>query len=210
MASRIHFIRHGITEGNQKKWFYGQADIPVTKEGLEYLAELREQNIYPVMPEDTDFYTSGLLRTEQTFETIFGKKEHKQIKLLQEMNFGEYECKSYEESKGNPEFDKWSWDETGDVSLPGGESRNAFSARISEGLRELRGYHRLKELSHRHSGMDAVSAIVCHGGVIGSMMNEMFPEEKDNMWAWIPDPGFGYTVEFVNGDPVSYTKIEKK
>ena len=207
MVSKIHFIRHGITEGNQKKWFYGQADIPVTQEGLDYLAKLREDGIYPELPEDADFYTSGLLRTEQTFKVIFGEREHRSIKKLQEMNFGEYECKTYEESKGNPEFDKWAWDETGKVALPGGESKIEFSARISEGLKELRGYHRLKEFSHRHSGKDAVSVIVCHGGVIGSMMYEMFPDEKENMWAWIPDPGFGYSVSFENSEPVSYERI---
>ena len=209
MISKIHFIRHGITEGNQKKWFYGQTDLPVTPEGLEYLAKLRDDGIYPDFPEDTEFYTSGLLRTEQTFKTIFGEREHKAIKNLQEMDFGEYECRSFDESNGEPAFDKWAFDETDEVALPGGESKKEFNARISEGLKELRGYHRLKELSHRHSGKDAVSLIVCHGGVIGSMMNELFPEERDNMWAWIPNPGFGYTVSFQDGEPVSYEKIEE-
>lgn len=35
MISRIYLIRHGITEGNQKKWFYGAADIPLAEEGLQ-------------------------------------------------------------------------------------------------------------------------------------------------------------------------------
>ena len=72
MASKIYLIRHGITEGNQKKWFYGAADIPLAEEGKEELKKLKEKNIYPEIPEDADLYTTGLLRTEQTFEILFG------------------------------------------------------------------------------------------------------------------------------------------
>lgn len=210
MNSRIYFIRHGITEGNQKRWFYGAADIPLAVEGVEMLKELTREEIYPAVPEDTDFYTTGLLRTEQTFDLIFGEKEHRTIEALQEMRFGEYECNSYEDLKEDPVFEAWCWDETGDAQLPGAETRNQFAKRISEGLKELRGYHRLKELSHRHSGMDAVSVIVCHGGVISASMQELFPEVKGNMWDWMPEPGFGYRVDFENGDPVSYEKIQRK
>lgn len=209
MVSKIHFIRHGITEGNKKKWFYGRADIPLLEEGKENLQLLKEKNIYPEIPEDADCYTSGLIRTEQTFEIIFGNRKHKIIDNLKEMDFGECECTTYDEMKGNPEFDIWAWDTTGDARLPGGETKNEFNARISKGLAELRGYHRLKELSHRHSGMDAISVIVCHGGVIGSMMHEMFPGQRENFWAWIPNPGFGYTVDFEKGKPVTYKEIEE-
>ena len=44
---KIHFIRHGITEGNLKRWHYGWADIPLAPEGMETLKRLREENIYP-------------------------------------------------------------------------------------------------------------------------------------------------------------------
>ena len=40
MASKIYLIRHGITEGNQKKWFYGAADIPLADEGREELRRI--------------------------------------------------------------------------------------------------------------------------------------------------------------------------
>lgn len=44
------------------------------------------------------------------------------------------------------------------------ESRQPdFIKRACRGLDELTGFHRLKELSHRHSGKDAVSIMVCHG-----------------------------------------------
>lgn len=178
MVSKIYLIRHGITEGNQKKWFYGAADLPLADEGIAALEKAASGGIYPQIPEDADCYTTGLLRTEQTFELIFGERNHGVIRNLREMEFGDHECKSYEELKDNEEFSAWCWDETGEAVLTGGETKNAFAARISAGLRELVGYHRLKELSHRHDGKDAITVVICHGGVISAVMQELFPAAK--------------------------------
>lgn len=207
MVSRIYLIRHGITEGNQKRWFYGKADLPLAEVGRETLKDLAARGIYPHIPEDADCYTTGLLRTEQTFQIIFGERPRKVIHNMREMEFGDYECQTYDQLKDYELFDQWCYDQSGDAKLPGGESRNEFAARISEGLKELIGYHRLKELSHRHSGKDAISVLVCHGGVISAAMQELFPEVNGNMWDWIPDPGFGYMVEFEEGEPIMYEKI---
>ncbi|MBQ1471194.1 MAG: histidine phosphatase family protein, partial [Eubacterium sp.] len=32
MESKLILIRHGITEGNLKRWFYGAVDIPLTED----------------------------------------------------------------------------------------------------------------------------------------------------------------------------------
>ena len=207
MASRIYLIRHGITEGNQKMWFYGKADLPLAKEGEEKLRKLAKKDIYPKITGDVDCYTTGLLRTEQTFEILFGRQPHREISLLREMNFGDYECSTYDQLKDYSDFERWCYDETGDVKLPGGESRNEFAARIEAGLKELLGYHRLKELSHRYSGRDAISVVVCHGGVISTMMQMLFPDVKANMWDWTPAPGFGYMIEFEKGETKMYEKL---
>lgn len=208
MVSKIYLIRHGITEGNQKKWFYGAADLPLAEEGIAALEKAASGGIYPQIPEDADCYTTGLLRTEQTFELIFGERNHGVIRNLREMEFGDHECKSYEELKDNEEFSAWCWDETGEAVLTGGETKNAFAARISAGLRELVGYHRLKELSHRHDGKDAITVVICHGGVISAVMQELFPTAKGSMWDWMPEPGFGYAVEFKDGEPASFEEIK--
>lgn len=207
MASKIYFIRHGITEGNLKRWFYGATDVPLAEEGMAELRRLKAKGIYPEVPDDADMYTTGLIRTEQTFEILFGDREHKVIENFKEMSFGKYECSTYDELKQYEDFDKWAWDTTGDVKLPGAESKNEFAARIAEGLKELRGYHALKELSHRYSGADSVSVVVCHGGVIAASMMLLFPQVNGNMWDWMPNPGFGYCIEFENGEPSMYTKI---
>ena len=205
--SYIVLIRHGITEGNQKRWFYGSVDIPLAAEGEAQLARHREKGLYPELPEDARFFTSGMLRTRQTLEIIYGQKEAEAIPELAEMNFGDFECKTYEELKEDEDFLEWMLDETGQKGPRGVEPRNHFAARVSEGLHKLIAAHRMKEWSHRHGGEDACSVVVCHGGVISAMMQELFPGIAGNMFDWIPDPGLGYIVEMEEGDPVGYQRI---
>ena len=40
MRSKICLIRHGITEGNKNRLYYGYADIPLAEEGIAALKEL--------------------------------------------------------------------------------------------------------------------------------------------------------------------------
>ncbi|WP_312648529.1 histidine phosphatase family protein [Aminipila sp.] len=202
--SYIHFIRHGTTEGNLKRWYYGHTDLPLLEEGKELLASLKKENIYPKVPE-ADFYTSGLIRTEETFRIIFGDKEHGILEDFREMSFGDYEKHSYEELKDIPEYQTWISDETGNTSPPNGESPQVFRARVGKGLKQLMGLHKLKEFSVRHAGKEAHSVVVCHGGVISAVMSQSFPEEDKHFFAWIPEPGHGYTIKIKEGKPVSYS-----
>ena len=41
MKSRICLIRHGITEGNKRRLYYGHADIPLAPEGVEELKKVK-------------------------------------------------------------------------------------------------------------------------------------------------------------------------
>lgn len=203
MKSQIHLIRHGITEGNQKRYYYGAADIPLAPEGVEKLQELVKKDFYP-KADSADFYTTGKQRTEQTLRLIYGEREHGQIPELTEMNFGEFEMKSYEELKGLPEYQAWIGDQTGNAAPPEGESILDFQKRIQGGLKILIGRHRLKELSVRHCGDDAISILVCHGGTIGAILESVFPNQKEHFFKWVPDPGHGYTLTLKDGEIIEY------
>ncbi|MBR5129040.1 MAG: histidine phosphatase family protein, partial [Firmicutes bacterium] len=48
MISCIHFIRHGITEGIQNRWYYGSTDMPLVEEGVNEVLDLKANNIYPL------------------------------------------------------------------------------------------------------------------------------------------------------------------
>ena len=207
MRSYIHFIRHGITEGIINKWYYGSADLPLTDEGYEALRELMAEGIYPPLG-DADCYTSGMLRADQTLKVIYGNVPFKTIPLLREMNFGSWECKTFNELQKEPEYEEWINNKEGSFTFPGGgDSVISFNERIQKGLKERCGYQRLKELSHRHSGKDAVSIMVCHGGTIAAAMEGWFPGDRENFWQWIPATGRGFTVEFKESEPFSYKAI---
>ena len=93
----LHLIRHGITEGNQKNWIYGGIDIPLAPEGEAALAALRDQGIYPNY-DDTEYWTSGMRRTEQTLSILFGPRPHRRIPAMKEISFGIYACSPEESS----------------------------------------------------------------------------------------------------------------
>ena len=206
MRSQIHLIRHGITVGNKNRLFYGASDIELSPEGIEALKGQAAEGMYPY-EENSDFYTSGMKRTEHTLELIYGEREHEIISEFREVNCGIYEMKSYAELKGNETFEAWLADSTGKTTPEGGESIVAFNERVQEGFRKLIGKHRLKELSVRHNGKPAVSTVVCHGGVICAIMQECFPGKYDHFFKWMPDPGHGYTLTMEDGEIIEYEKF---
>lgn len=60
---KLHLIRHGQTEGNQKGLFVGRTDMPVSEEGFDELSRLRDTYEYPRVGA---VYTSPLRRCIQT------------------------------------------------------------------------------------------------------------------------------------------------
>jgi len=200
MNSYIYLIRHGITEANQKRLYYGASDVPLADTGMEELAKLVEDGVYPEI-KNGDFYTTGLRRTEQTLSLIFGRREHSVIEELREMNFGVFEMKSHEALKDDPDYVTWVSDKSRAMPCPEGESILGFYKRIS------RGFDSLVERHNRQSGAGsrpAVSVVVCHGGAIAAIMEKCFPREKENFYQWIPDPGHGYKLILQDSEINSY------
>lgn len=201
MESKICLIRHGITEGNKNKLYYGHADIDLAEEGIRELTELAASGLYPD-GDDADFYTTDLKRTHQTLKLIYGEKEFEQIPELKEINFGDFEMKSYGELKEKEDYQSWLKDPKGTLAPPNGESVQSFYNRIDKGFEDLKNRHALKVLSMRHSMKEALSIVVCHGGTISAVMEKLFPGEKDNFYQWIPDPGHGYMLILKDGKVV--------
>ena len=207
MSSKIMMLRHGITEGNKNKWFYGALELPLLPEGKEKLRKQKEGGFYPETTEHTRFYTTGMIRTEETLEILFGDVQRETIPNMREMNFGEYEAVTFDEMKDDEIFQSWLNDEVGDVRFPGGESKNDFSERVRAGLEEFLDKHLALEESLGEESDKAFSVIICHGGVIAGIMHEFFPEERPTMWDWMPEPGCGYVVHLDKGKPQNHCQI---
>ena len=52
--------------------------------------------------EGAALYTSGMLRTEQTFEAIYGERPHGRIPDLREIEIGIFEMKTFDEVLATP------------------------------------------------------------------------------------------------------------
>ena len=146
MKSRIYLIRHGITEGNLKRWYYGVLDLPLHEKGVDQLVALAKKKIYPPMNRG-EFFTTGLLRTEQTLFLLYGDKPHQVIEELKEMDFGIFEGHTYEEIKDHSEFQKWIEDEN--FAFTEGESQKGFSSRVNAGFQKLLSLHTTRSEERR-------------------------------------------------------------
>lgn len=198
MRSKIVLIRHGITTGNVQRLYYGSTDVPLAEKGIKQLKELAEQGIYP-KSETAEYYTSGMLRTEQTLELLYGKQEHEVIEDLRELDFGIFEMKHYQELEGNPDYERWIHADDESLPPPNGESIMNFKNRIRRGFKELVVKHELLMLKLRNRDTEAMSICICHGGVISGILNEIWPDRYDYFYSWIPDPGHGYILTMEDG-----------
>ncbi len=197
---KIHLIRHGTTEANQAKKYYGKTDLPLAMEGINTISNLAISGIYP-KADGAYFYTTGLLRTEQTFFLIYGCKDHLEIPELREYNFGAFEMKTHEELVEEEAYQAWINDRDGLTNCPQGESTTEFHNRVKQGFSKILEDHSKAENHSRNS------IIVCHGGVISFIMRSSFPTEERDMFQWIPDPGRGFTLHLEEGTPISYEEI---
>ena len=103
---RLTLIRHGLTEGNVRRWYYGALDLPLCEAGQAAVQEAAAGGLYPPYSGER-ILTSGMLRTEQTLRLIYGEAPHEIWPELREISFGIFEGKSYDELKGLAEYEAW-------------------------------------------------------------------------------------------------------
>ena len=168
----IYLIRHGKTEANEKHLYCGSTDLSLSVAGRAELQDIH----YDI--KNVRFLTSGMKRTNETLQILFGDVPYEVDYRFREVNFGIFEMHSYDELKGTPEYQTWL---TGDNEAnipPQGESGEQMKARVLEAFAEIQ----------------ADTCIVTHGGVIAAIMEHLFPEENKNRYEWQPKPGHGYVI----------------
>lgn len=185
----IYLIRHGMTVANERRLYCGSSDLPLSEAGKRMLSEKRATARYPDA-RDLVLISSGMRRCDETALLLFGRDADRRVDGLREIDFGRFEQHSYAELCADPDYQAWITDESGCAVPPGGESSNAFRARVLAAIQ----------------GVPDNALIVCHGGVIACLMAHWFPEENRHMYAWQPEFGAGYAVCFSEKGN-SYTRI---
>ena len=148
-------IRHGLTEGNVRRWYYGALDLPLCPDGEAALRKAAAAGLYP--PADgRRIVTSGLLRTEQTLRLLYGEQPHEQWAELREVNFGVFEGRSYDELNGRADYEAWVAGDWFYNVPPGGESFAQAERRILTGLARMQAQ---PEEPRRHGPDDHAGAV---------------------------------------------------
>lgn len=186
---KLILLRHGETEANKMGLYYGASDVPITPESEAALRALAEKGNYP---KAARYFTSGMLRAEQSFSALYPNEEHSVLPDMREINLGDFEMRPYEELKNDPAFIEWCTGDNEKNICPNGESGEQVTARALAALKPV-----------IESGEDAV--IITHGGVIGGVLSALFPDPAGR-FRFTPAPGTGYTVEFEGTKPVRYYK----
>lgn len=145
--TRLWLVRHAPTH---VKAMVGWSDVPADISDAAAIDRLAT-----LLP-DAPVVTSGMLRTRQTAEALaLPGRRLPDEPGLREIHFGAWELKDFDEiSETAPDHIRAFWDQPGDIAPPGGESWNAFSARVDEATDRL----------IARNLFDLI--VICHFGVI--------------------------------------------
>ena len=168
----IYLIRHGKTVANEQHLYCGSTDLPLSDGGREELHSMR----YDITPER--FVTSGMKRTDETLRILFGNVPFSVDSRFREVDFGDFEMKSYEMLKDDPAYQIWLTGDNEANTPPGGESGVQMTRRVLEAFREI----------------PDGTALVTHGGVIAAIMASLFPADGKHRYQWQPRNGHGYEI----------------
>jgi alpha-ribazole phosphatase len=152
--TRIWLIRHGEPSRESKGRCYGRLNVGLSDGGRKQLNDVstRLQN-EPI----TAIYVSPRARAVESGE-ILGQGRSCLVNIeerLCEIDFGDFEGKSYEEiAQTHPEIYRQWMEQPTEVQFPNGESFRQTQARVLRAAHDLYARHR-----------DETIAIVSHGGV---------------------------------------------
>ena len=176
---KLYLVRHGETELNVKKVYYGSTDCELTERGKEQAVSLK--TAFASVPLDL-VLESPLKRAKTTVDLILGEKEVPRLEddRLKELDFGGWEGKSYTELQGDPLYEQWcrEWKTT---CPPRGECFLDLAQRVRSFYGDL-----LKREEER-------VLIVAHHAVLQQLMACLLEAEPESCWHYAFEQGT-YTV----------------
>lgn len=182
---KLYLVRHGETELNVKKVYYGSTDCALTDNGKAQAMSLR--NIFETMSLNV-VLESPLLRAKDTATLLLGENPVTRIcdNRLKELNFGAWEGKSWQELQGDETYEKWcvDWQTT---RPPEGESFLDLSTRV-------RAFY--EELIKRE---EETVLIVAHHAVLQQLMACLLEADSASCWHYAFSQGTYTMFEISHG-----------
>ncbi|MEG0449291.1 MAG: histidine phosphatase family protein [Lysinibacillus sp.] len=165
----VRLVRHAPTKENLEKRYIGWTD-----------AKLHDPSCLAIIDEFvTTVFGSDLCRCRQTANGYFPNAQYVPNPDFREMNFGDFEGKTYEQLKDNSRYCAW-LDDSIHHSPPNGEKFNTFRDRVLQGFQAL-------------SKTEKSFTLVVHGGVIRILLMYFAPESKP-FWSWQAPHDMIYTL----------------
>ena len=166
----IYLLRHGETDENKSRNYYGKLDAELNDTGRK---QSERAGILIRGIKFDQVYISERKRTRETAEIVLSTKGLKieTDSRINEINFGVFEGKSYEEIKREYPLECEAWDKDWKGFAPGG------------GESYLQFYSRVREFFEDVINMDYKNIlIVTHGGVIRTILCYVLGENLDLYW----------------------------
>ena len=182
---KLILLRHGLTEANEKRLYCGSTDIGLSEKGIDELLRKKESR---ALPDITGFraLTSGMKRCEETLRVLYGEVAHSVDGDFREMDFGDFEMRSYGELRSDPAYLSWIDGDNEKNIAPNGESGDMMRGRVLRGLGRI-----------MNGGRDTL--LVTHGGVIAIIIAELFGSDIGNRYELQPPCGGGYIIDTEQG-----------
>jgi broad specificity phosphatase PhoE len=127
---RITFIRHAITDWNAAGRWQGQSDTPLSEAGKAQALQLKSRLERSSHNFDAVF-SSPLERAKTTAQIVLPHTEIRLDERLLELNFGDFEGKTYPQNSQHPHFQNWLNDPYR-VATPNGESLEHLTHRMQD------------------------------------------------------------------------------
>lgn len=170
---QIVFVRHGETDENAAQTYLGHTDASLNDHGRDQIERLTPQ----LVGEWDTFYSSDLKRCRETASIIAKNLNLKQtptlVPALRELNFGAWECRTYEQIMADDHVQVTAWiDNPFEMAPPNGETLVQLGVRFDEWFEQL--------LQQAH--LDEKIMIVCHGGPIRWFKSKWLLGDPKQFW----------------------------
>lgn len=190
----IYFLRHGETDENKNRYYYGKMDVSLNSNGIEQCKRAGE--ILKNISFDR-IYVSDRKRTLQTANIVMDMSSVKRYSAgeiisdsrINEMCFGDFEGKTYEEIKETfpKECSLWERDWK-NFSPPHGESYVDFFRRVRGFMDDI--------LSVSFDNV----LVVTHGGVIRTSYCAVLDDNLDFFWKFSSKNGDISLIKYEYGN----------
>lgn len=169
----VYLLRHGKTAWNLEGRYQGRSDIPLCEAGRK---ALKPADFMPAK-----VYVSPMKRAAETAQLLFPGVQTIAVPGLEEMDFGAFEGKSFQDLADDPAYRAWV-EGNCTAPCPEGEGREDFSQRVCAAFERL--------MAREQEQL----VIVAHGGTQMAIL-ERYGRPYRDYFAWQSPNGGGFLLE---------------